>query len=106
MPRKIQGFEEQRRPRFDDLVGELAKELKSSRESGQPVIIEQTFPAGVIRLTVLWDKWDRLAHEDGTGVILRAYGMAEGPEYRAKITLASGLTIPEAQAVGMLPFQI
>jgi len=39
-------------------------------------------------------------------VILRAYDLAEGSGYRQRIALASGLTVPEAYAAGMLPFQI
>ncbi len=41
-----------------------------------------------------------------TSAIFQAYEQAEGPESKEKIVLASGLTIPEAEAVGMLPFQI
>jgi len=39
-------------------------------------------------------------------VILHAYEIAEGDPYRKKITLASGLTMPEATSAGMLPYQI
>jgi hypothetical protein len=106
MPRKQRAFEEQPRRTFGDLAQQLAEELRGGRDSGQPLIDEQVFPAGVIRVTVFWDKWDRLSHEDRTTVILRAYEMAEGSDYRNKITLASGLTIPEAHACGMLPYQI
>ncbi len=84
----------------------LAEELRSNRESGQPVIDEQSFPSGKVRVTVLWDEWDRLPLEERTAVILRAYDLAEGPGYRDRIALASGLTLPEAHAAGMLPFQI
>src|SRR6266446_5364437 len=44
--------------------------------------------------------------EDRTATILRAYEQAEGREYRDRIALASGLTVPEAQAAGMLPYQV
>jgi len=70
------------------------------------LIDEQEFPTGKIRVTVLWDEWDRLPLEDRTAVILRAYDLAEGRDYRERIALASGLTVPEAYAAGMLPFQI
>jgi hypothetical protein len=84
----------------------LADELRSNRESGQPLIDEQEFPTGQLRVTVIWDEWDHLPLEDRTAVILRAYDLAEGPGYRERIALASGLTVPEAYAAGMLPFQI
>jgi hypothetical protein len=38
--------------------------------------------------------------------ILRAYEQAEGQEFRNRIALASGLTVPEAHAAGMLPYQV
>src|SRR3954452_20831119 len=106
MPRKQRGVEEQPRRPIGDLAEQLADELKSNRPSGQPMIEEQLFPSGTIRATVVWDKWDRIPLEDRTAVILRAYQLAEGCDYRDKIALASGLTVPEAHAAGMLPFQI
>lgn len=106
MPRKKRGVEEQPRPVRADLAQRLAAELRSARLSGQPVIDEQEFPSGKVRVTVIWDEWDRLALEDRTAVILRAYDLAEGRGYRDRIALASGLTVPEAYGAGMLPFQI
>jgi hypothetical protein len=106
MPRKRRGVEEQPFSARGDLAGRLADELRSNRESGQPVIEEQEFPTGKLRVTVLWDEWDRLPLEDRIAVILRAYDLAEGRGYRERVALASGLTIPEAHAAGMLPFQI
>jgi hypothetical protein len=88
------------------LASRLADELRSNRESGQPVIYEQLFPSDRLRITVIWDEWDHLLPEERTEVILRAYDQAEGPGYRDRIALASGLTIPEAHAAGMLPVQI
>ena len=43
---------------------------------------------------------------NGPSAILRAYELADGVNARDKIALASGLTVPEAIAAGMLPFQI
>ena len=106
MPRKKRGFEEPLRPANGELAERLAEELRHERDSGQPVVDEQTFPSDKIRVTVIWDEWDHLPLEDRTAVILRAYELAEGREYREKIMLASGLTVPEAYAAGMLPYQI
>ncbi len=106
MPRKKRPFEETPRPTSGDLADRLADELKTARESGQPVIDEQKFPTGKLRVTVIWDVWDALPLEHRTSVILRAYELAEGRDYRDTIALASGLTVPEAHAAGMLPFQI
>jgi hypothetical protein len=106
MPRIKRGFDERLRPAAVDLADRLADELKTNRESGQPLIDEQEYPSGKVRVTVIWDAWDRLPLEDRTAVILRAYDLAEGRGYRDRIALASGLTVPEAHAAGMLPFQI
>lgn len=106
MPRKISRGEARPRPMSGDLAERLADELRSKHESGQPVIYEQEFPSGGIRATVIWDAWDHLSLEDRTTIILQAYERAEGRSYRDKLALASGLTVPEAYAAGMLPFQI
>src|SRR5262245_4005480 len=106
MPRKKRAVEEYPRPVSRDFAERLAEELRGSRESGQPLIEEQEFPTGPLRVTGLWDDWDRLPLEGRTAVILRAYDLAEGRSYRDRIALASGLTLPEAYAAGMLPFQI
>lgn len=106
MPRRIRGLEEQPPVRLLALVELLASELRDRHESGQPVIEEQRFPTGLIRVTVVWDDWDRVLQEDRAEIILRAYELAEGKEARDRIALAIGWTVPEAHASGMLPFQI
>jgi hypothetical protein len=106
MPRKRRGFEEPQRRIAGDLVERLADELRANRQSGQPMIDEQEFPTKKIRVNVIWDEWDRVPLEDRTATILRAYEQAEGREYRDRIALASGLTVPEAHAAGMLPYRV
>ncbi len=106
MPRKKGVLRSELRPARADLAGRLADELRSDRVSGQPLIDEQEFPSGKVRVTVIWDDWDRLPLEERTAVILRAYELAEGRGYGDRIALASGLTVPEAYGAGMLPFQI
>jgi hypothetical protein len=106
MPRKRRGFEDPPRRPVRDLVEKLVDELKSDRVSGQPLIEETEFPTGKLRVNVFWDEWDRLPLEDRTATILRAYEQAEGREYRDRVALASGLTLPEAHAAGMLPYQV
>jgi hypothetical protein len=106
MPRMKRGPRETGRRPVGDLAAQLADELRNSRESGQPMIEEQEFPTGKLRVTVIWDVWDRLSLEDRTATVFRAYELAEGPQYSQRIALASGLTVPEAHAAGMLPYQI
>src|SRR6266852_3671443 len=106
MPRKRRGFEEPPRRTVGNLVERLADELKSDRQSGQPLIEEEEFPTKKLRVNVIWDEWDRVPLEDRTATILRAYEQAEGRDYRDRIALASGLTGPEAHAAGRLPYQV
>ena len=106
MPRKRMSPQTYSSTAAGGLAERLAAELKSSRDSGQPVIYEQEFPTGKARVTVIWDAWANLPLEERTAVILRAYEVAEGREARARIALASGLTVPEAHAAGMLAYQI
>lgn len=107
MPRKRRRHEEPPRLETDDLVERLAGELRQKGESGQPVVDEEEFPSGRLRVVVIWDEWERLpAAEDRTATILQAYERAEGRDYRDRIALATGLTVPEAFAAGMLPFEV
>jgi hypothetical protein len=106
MPRKRRGFEGPSRRTIGSLVERLVDELKSERPSGQPIIDEEEFPSKKLRVNVIWDEWDRVPLEDRTATILRAYEQAEGRDYVERIALASGLTVPEAHAAGMLPYQV
>ena len=106
MPRRRTGTEAQA-PRMNGaLIKRLTEELRSEREAGQPIIYEREYSPKALGVTVVWDKWDRLPLEERTEIILRAYEQAEGPGARERIALASGLTVPEAHASGMLPFEI
>ena len=107
MPRIIRGLEDQRRRRHPDLVGELVGELREGRPFGQPMILEQRFPeTNAVRTTIIWDKWAPIADEERVAAILQAYEEAEGREFRDRIALAMGLTVPEAYDAGLLPIQI
>ena len=69
------------------------------------MIDEEEFPSGKVRVTVLWDEWKDITLEERTAAVLRAYELAQD-DTRQRIALASGLTLPEAYAAGMLPFRI
>jgi hypothetical protein len=88
------------------LIEQLARELKSDRQSGQPLIYEQEYSTGKMRVTVIWDAWDRMTLDERSSVILRAYELAEGKEFRNRIALPSGLTFPEAYAAEVLRYTI
>lgn len=107
MPRVRRGLEDRLRTSCPDLVSELVAELRENHEAGQPVIEEQTFPkTNAVRVTVFWDKWEPVPDDQRSSVILEAYEEVEGREFRDRIALAIGLTIPEASEFGLLPFQI
>ncbi len=106
MPRRTMG------PSFKfyvnrELTRELADELKLEKQFGQPLIEEEHYDlTGLIRVNVLWDRWQNIPHEYRSSVILNAYKIAESKEFADRITLATGLTFPEAHASGMLPFRV
>lgn len=106
MPRIRTGMDDRPRRANGALADQLTEELRSGRVSGQPIIYEQEFPTDNLRVTVVWDRWERLPLEERTDVILRAYEQAEGPAFRGRIALASGLTVPEGHAAGLLPVEI
>jgi hypothetical protein len=89
-----------------DLAEQLAAELKRSQDHGQPVIFERLFRTGKASVTVIWDAWHGLPLQERTATILRAYELAESPSALDRIALATGLTVPEAYATGMLPYEI
>lgn len=88
------------------LAEKLAAELKSDRDFGQPLVYEQVYSTKKSRVTVIWDLWAEASLEERTAIILKAYEAAEGGAARDKIALASGLTVPEAAAAGMLPYKV
>jgi hypothetical protein len=106
MPRKRIGPEIRPVRARGGLAEKLAAELTSQHEFGQPLIYERVFRTGKASVTVIWDEWVRIPLQERSATILRAYEMVEGPEARERVALANGLTVPEAHAAGMLPYQI
>jgi hypothetical protein len=106
MPRMKIGSEVRLAEATEGLAAKLADELRRSKECSQPLIYEQEFRTGKVRVNVIWDRWDGIPLQERTATILRAFEMAEGRDARDRIALASGLTVPEAHAAGMLPYQI
>src|SRR5438270_8398205 len=106
MPRIKIGAEVRKGAVKNELAEKLAAELKSNREYGQPFIYEQEYRTGKLRVTVVWDDWNGMPLQERSATILRAYELAEGPAYRDRVALASGLSVPEAHAAGLLPYEI
>ena len=107
MPRIRRGLSEDLVAPFPGLCKLLINELKDQHETGQPIIDEQHSPTThAVRVTVIWDRWSGVPDEIRTAIILNAYETAEGKEFRDRIALAVGLTVPEATASGLLPFEV
>ena len=89
------------------LLNDLVAELKQPRDMGQPIIIEDSTPeTHSLRVNVVWDRWEECPRELRAGIIIDAYKEARGEEVRQQITLALGVTVPEAVAIGLLPFHV
>jgi len=108
MPRKISNSVDLAMPVAPPapLALRLAEELRSNQVVGQPFIDERHLENGLKRVTVFWDAWEGIPDEERTAIILEAYHGVEGRDFTQTIVLATGYTIPEATASGMLPFQI
>ncbi|MEB3164076.1 MAG: hypothetical protein VKK80_12665 [Prochlorothrix sp.] len=85
-----------------DLIDALGRCLSSEETMGQPLVYEYDLQNGSLRVLVIWDRWQKLALEDRTKVILTAYREQAGP----RVALASGLTVLEAVMAGFLSFRI
>lgn len=90
-----------------DLESRLQKEFASPSEgeSTQPIIIAE--PPGpeqtpVTRLYVIWDDWEELSLQDRSEIIMNAYVQTEGQQAGSRISVALGVTSPEAKRMGMI----
>jgi hypothetical protein len=106
MPRIVRSPRESTPFRDDNLVAHLSRELKSGGESSQPLVDEEHFKTGAIRILVLWDRWHDVHPEKRSEIIVEAYRRAEGEEFAGRIALVNGMTFPEAHASGLLPYQV
>ena len=94
-------------PKHERLLKKLVQELKTPSTNVQPLILEERIPSTKSRhVRVVWDGWKELGDEQRSTVITEAYAEAEGREAAEEITIAEGLTPPEALALGLLPFKV
>jgi hypothetical protein len=92
----------------DELVADLARELRNPTLIGQPIVLEDDTPeTNSMRVHVIWDRWNDCPRDARSAIILDAYRNAMfSRELIDQITLALGVTVPEAIAMGLLPFQV
>ncbi len=92
---------------FEQLVTALTQELMKPRDIGQPIILEdETLETNSLRVHVIWERWEEWCGELRSRIVLEAYERAFLNDPRPQITLVLGLTVPEAIAIGLLPFKI
>jgi hypothetical protein len=84
-----------------DLQNELIKEIRDPKERGEPDIIVERPNASTIHLFVIWSKWENLDQMVRSRIILDGYAAAVGEQEALKVTVAMGLTKPEADRLGI-----
>jgi len=85
------------------LVAGLAAELLRAAPAGPegaPQIIEEEQRGGYFHVTVLWDAWKDVDHEERGRIIMDAYEQ-QRPTDVANITVALGLTHEDARRLGV-----
>lgn len=91
----------------EKLVKKLSEELTKPREVLQPLVLEQEVSSTKSRhVHVIWDEWDAIPDEERSDVIVAAYVQAEGEPFAEQVTIALGVTPPEALALGLLPWKV
>jgi hypothetical protein len=95
----VRNITKRKRPEnAEELTRDLVQELRHPSTKGQPeIIIEQPQPGQPIHLYVIWDIWDKLSLQERSEIIMDAYEEAVGKQESSLITMAMGLTQPEAQ---------
>jgi len=90
-----------------ELLAGLISELREPKAIGQPIVLEDHTPeTNSVRVQVVWDRWDECPRDARSGIVLEAYENICGREFRRQITLALGVTVAEATAMGLLPFKV
>jgi hypothetical protein len=106
MPRHVR-MPAQPGPQSNRLLADLVGELRSSKPFGQPIILEDRSPeTNSIRVQVVWDRWEGCPPEVRSKLIQDAYKDVFGEETAEQITLCLGMTVPEAAAMGLLPYKV
>lgn len=85
------------------LVRALTAELRRGATTGSPSapeIIEEEQRGNNLHVTVLWDAWASVPHEDRGRAIMDAYQQIR-PDDLLRISVAMGLTHAEAERLGV-----
>ncbi len=90
---------------YPDFVAAPTEELRLQRPDGPPdaplIIEEETPRREFLHIRVIWDRWTGVPGEDRGRVIMDAYHHMHGAEIVLKINSVLGLTLTEAQRLGV-----
>ena len=85
-----------------DLRDRLIREFRDPQEDEpEPVIVEDQGIAGGLRLYVIWGRWGDLEQRVRSEVVLDAFREVRGVIAAREVTVAMGLTQPEAQRMNI-----
>jgi hypothetical protein len=86
------------------LVDTLAQEFHTpSSEVQQPYFqIQPQPPLNRVHITVIWDRWNKLSHQERSEIILDAYEKCQGQGSAQSVSVAMGLTQQEADRLGFI----
>lgn len=91
-----------RSPGADKLAAELLNEWQApSEKPAQPIIIEDGGGFKPVHLYVIWAAWHGLDQVERSEIIMDVYEQIHGQAKAADVTVAMGLTEPEAQRLGI-----
>ena len=90
-------------PVAQDLKRRLEDEWRNTASTAaQPVILEERAGTGQpLHLYVIWDEWANLPQVERSEVIMDAFEDLFGQPKSLEVTVAMGLTAPEADRLGI-----
>jgi hypothetical protein len=88
------------------LVNILANELRGQASAQGPAVFEEEVTGtDTFHVLVLWEQWQDIPTEERGAMILDAYERSAA-EVAPRITVTLGVTLDEALAMNLLPYQV
>ena len=84
-------------PAAPELTCRLVAEWKDPRENGQPLIVQEGGNGIPTHIYVIWDDWSELNQTERSEIIMDACEEIYGVQESLQVTVALGLTKPEAE---------
>lgn len=85
----------------DNLQQRLVEEFLHPANAYAAPFINIERPGASTHLLVVWDEWRDLSQQDRSYLILSAYEAAKGAEAATEVSVSMGLTISEAETLGV-----